>query len=78
MFKKNNPEIEITTILCKEIMYRDSFGLQGNKYMNIFAFFECNLTFDALVIQIIHKYALPYIEFNVTYIKHNQFPFDNL
>lgn len=50
-------------------MYRDSFGLQGNKYMNIFAFFECNLTFDALVIQIIHKHALPYIEFNVTYKK---------
>lgn len=57
-------------------MYRDSFGLQANKYINnTCAFFkQCNFTFDALVVQLLHKHAS--IKFNVTCIyKHNQFPF---
>lgn len=60
-------------------MYRDGFGLQANKRINnTLAFSECNLTFDALVIQIIHKHALPQNLTLHVYKNATDFPFNNL
>lgn len=63
-------------------MYQERIGLQVNNYLNnTYAFFECKLTFDNLLIQanVIHKHAL-FIEFNVTgrktHVQTQQFPFN--
>lgn len=52
----------------KKICIRTELAYKANNYINnTFAFFECKLTFDNLVIQVhvIHKHALA-LEFNVT------------